>query len=616
MKNEVVIEFFKYQLINNKVENQEDKKVFDYTTAVRISTTKVPNKDIVLMTTGQISKLDQKISMDGQSIFDAISRLDPKAVKKIDDTNYDYQFDIPVRFKWATKYCPSVEEGKFKEALDWSSVLIHAANFVNLKEQSFSLSALFNEEVSFETKYDNTDFFLDLKVQGSFSKKTIVKNFKGNIDFSNSHFKERVEMTNLECTSIDCSQSTFDGLVEIRKSTFEKNANFYNAVFKKAPIFSEIVFEKNVNFVNTKMDFTFYQLKNLIEEFVKEKYPEKVGFFGKENYKKDKEKSEYREKVASDFQDSFRLLKNTLIKDGNNLEASMYHRLEMYSKEISLIGVGHRTIQATTYEDGIKNVLLIGKNIDRWQLAFYRLLSDHHTSLLRVFNNLMIIMSICFIVKLFLGTQKWTTSQYDHIIANAIKSFATQNSWLPHAVSVILIATCAVMLFAFVILIIKIICSMKNYDQCKKSILSTILFLRTEFKMLCLSLVQFLILTAPIILFVLLGADLKQSFVKLAKIDLSPIVVCVLLGNLPIVLICTRSVIIRSFCVLISYFVFLCLVLPNIGNHYMDLVDFIKNSKSEKDSILPMLILFYVFLQTITLWSLQKTARKNSIIPS
>lgn len=604
-QNKILIELLKYQLPSSQY---MDKTIFDYVTVAKIST-EASDQVITLMTNGQIDTIEQRTLLDGKSIIDAICRLNPKAIEKTNNSNHEYCFKVPIHFKWGSDFCPPVDENNFRQVLQSSSQTILCADLNNLNKQFFSISALFEEEVSFETKYENTEFFLDLKVRGIFSKGVFINSFKGNIDFSDCVFKEKVEMKNLQCFSIDCSQSLFNSCLEVRKSSFEKDANFYNAVFKMAPIFSEVIFEKNANFINTKMDFTFYQLKDLIEEQVKRKYPHITWFlWGSNNYQKDKEKSEYREKISSDFQDSFRLLKNTLAKCGNTLESTIYHKLELYAKEIGLKGVEYRTIQAIQYEDGFKNVALIGKIIDRWQLAFYRHLSDHHTSLLKVFNNLMIVMMTCFLTKNFLNKENLSATHQCSITLETIKTFLTQ-----HSLSFLIGKGLVWLMYLPIIYLAFKLC--KIVVQRRRSMSFTSILIE-EIKILFLSLFYYLILTTPTIAFIILGKEIVEyiPFIKL-NIDVTPIVILILLGNIPIAFISTQSILLRMCLIFCSYIIFLCLILPNLGSYYGDIIEFAKNSKN-KDTILVVLTLFYAFLQTIVLWSLQKTARKNSIVPN
>ena len=40
--------------------------------------------------------------------------------------------------------------------------------------------------------------------------------------------------------------------------------------------------------------------------------------------------------IANDYRDSFRLIKNNLLKNNNTLDASQHHKMELYCKEIEL----------------------------------------------------------------------------------------------------------------------------------------------------------------------------------------------------------------------------------------------------------------------------------------
>ena len=58
-------------------------------------------------------------------------------------------------------------------------------------------------------------------------------------------------------------------------------------------------------------------------------------------------------------------LKNTLIRQNNLLDASQWHKLELYAKEIEL--------------DSKKPSILSRDWIDKWILRFYRHTSDQQT---------------------------------------------------------------------------------------------------------------------------------------------------------------------------------------------------------------------------------------------
>lgn len=601
-KKSIVIEFFKYQLPHN--DQNIDKAILDYITVAKVSLT-TSKEEVFLATTGQIDTLEQSVLLNQQSIFQAIQQLDLGAIEEINNQNYKYRFKIPVHFRWASDFCPSSYEQEFREMLQISSQLDSVANFVDFNKQSFSLSAYFEDEVTFETKYENTDFFLDLKVQGIFSKKVSVNKFKGSIDFSGSYFEEQLEMMDLVCSSIVFSESIFDNQVEIRRGIFEKDANFYNTKFRLAPILSEVIFRESVNFINTQMNFTFYELKQQIEEIVKKQYPlDAIPFFGSGNNEQDKAKSLYREKISSDFQDTFRLIKNILIKENNAFEASKYHKMELYAKEIGLIGVEDRGIIARSYGDFFRNVERIGKMIDRWQLAFYRHLSDHHTNLLRIFNNFVITNFLFFMLLYFLKI-----NFFKYISSNSIVNNITQNTQ----------NFCLGVLALFISYPIfrKKIKSKKDREGEKRKVKAGMrISLRNEVKIFFQNF-QYLILFVFIML-------LFNSFF-FSRFSSDPYILStmnstsfgfIFLSGL-LFLITNSSMVARMALVLFSYICFFFLIMPilfSISANVLNLKKLIDHNP--QDPFFYFIIFSYFFFNTIILWSLQKTARKNSIIPS
>ncbi|EAL0080769.1 hypothetical protein BGG37_06850 [Campylobacter lari] len=141
--------------------------------------------------------------------------------------------------------------------------------------------------------------------------------------------------------------------VTFEKSIFLKNVTFYNSKFNSLN-FSQVIFNDNSDFVNLKVNFDFKKLKNIINsqlDFKNSSHIIKVDCL----------------EFANDFRDSFRILKNILIKDNNLLDASKFHKYELYCKEIELENKKDKTLK---------------DKIDKWQLSFYRKLCDHHTDLL------------------------------------------------------------------------------------------------------------------------------------------------------------------------------------------------------------------------------------------
>ncbi|ECC1940576.1 hypothetical protein FOH20_01455, partial [Campylobacter jejuni] len=151
--------------------------------------------------------------------------------------------------------------------------------------------------------------------------------------------------------------SEFYSYADFHECEFDDIACFYGVRFDKTPNFSQVVLKGNFNALNITSNFVFDDLKKQI----KQEY---------ENFNKDikeKENKKPLDKFANDFRDSFRTFKNALIKDNNLLDASNFHKYELYCKEIEL-----KNKKGKTFKDVV----------DRWQLLFYRKLCDHHTNLI------------------------------------------------------------------------------------------------------------------------------------------------------------------------------------------------------------------------------------------
>ncbi|ELI8791874.1 pentapeptide repeat-containing protein, partial [Campylobacter jejuni] len=176
-------------------------------------------------------------------------------------------------------------------------------------------------------------------------------------NFSNTHFEDNAYFNNSE----------FYSYADFHECEFEKIACFYGVRFDKAPNFSQAIFKGNLNAVNANLNFIFDDL----QERIKQEY---------EDFNKNIENKKSLDKFANDFRDSFRTFKNALIKDNNLLDASNFHKYELYCKEIELKQnwdkKGENVKNTTDLE---KNVSRIRDFMDFLLLGFYRKLCDHHT---------------------------------------------------------------------------------------------------------------------------------------------------------------------------------------------------------------------------------------------
>ena len=137
------------------------------------------------------------------------------------------------------------------------------------------------------------------------------------------------------------------------RSIFENNAIFYGAEFNKLVSFNQAIFKGEASFVNAKLKVDYRELKSAIR--------------GDAN-------------TANDYRDSFRSIKSTLLKTHNTLDASQYHKMELYCKEIEL-----ESKEQKSPSDWL----------EKWQLWFYRKTSDHHTDLLKIIAWVLVWVGLC-----------------------------------------------------------------------------------------------------------------------------------------------------------------------------------------------------------------------------
>ncbi|EGK8091764.1 hypothetical protein IO418_000233 [Campylobacter lari] len=241
-----------------------------------------------------------------------------------------------------------------------SKVSLHAVDGSNKKIAFFNgvdfSNCIFEDEINFKRFVSGTPLPDDKYYNNE--QDTIFENciFKKRVDFHNSKFVNSVYFTN----------SHFKDYVDFHACEFNKIACFYGVTFDKAPNFSQAIFKGSLNAVNTNLNFTFDNL----QEKIKQEY---------EDFNKNERDKKPLDKFANDFRDSFRVFKNALIKDNNLLDASNFHKYELYCKELEL-----KNKKGKTFKDVV----------DKWQLFFYRKLCDHHTDILQSLNSLILVIGI------------------------------------------------------------------------------------------------------------------------------------------------------------------------------------------------------------------------------
>ncbi|EAJ1253826.1 hypothetical protein A0Y59_01260 [Campylobacter lari] len=234
--------------------------------------------------------------------------------------------------------------------------------------------------------FNSKDIILDIQ-NNIFIHKCI---FKKDVDINDVTFRKRLDITfcvfeakcrfnmNIFFEFCNFKDNLFNN-AQFEKNQFLNDIMFYNSDFNMFN-FSQSIFKGSLNVVNTNLNFTFDDLQEKIKQ-------ECENF----NKYKNEQNEKSLNKFANDFRDSFRVFKNVLIKDNNLLEASNFHKYELYCKEIEL--------------NSKKSKIFSKEWIDKYQLFFYRKLCDHHTDLILNLKWLIITIgmfaSMLFMIKLY-----------------------------------------------------------------------------------------------------------------------------------------------------------------------------------------------------------------------
>lgn len=268
----------------------------------------------------------------------------------------------------------------FKELFEIKERLVpNPYDWVKLKLEF--CSATFDKDIDFK----NWNNYFDCRtiVQSTFNGKANFSNivfdkevnFSGNkflelVTFSHSKFNENANFSsNIFKSEAYFNRAEFNKLIDFNSSFFEYIANFYYVTFKNIPNFSMCAFDKSnlANFIGVNMKYLdFYIMKEYMEIRIdNEKISTELNIQNSQNYK-----------------DSFRSIKNMLILQNNIIEASKWHKLELYAYELELKYKTNLKEQYRQNIDNYENKQNILKNIvEKFMLWFYRHTSEHHTNL-------------------------------------------------------------------------------------------------------------------------------------------------------------------------------------------------------------------------------------------
>ncbi|EIR8279323.1 pentapeptide repeat-containing protein, partial [Campylobacter jejuni] len=206
--------------------------------------------------------------------------------------------------------------------------------------------------------------------------------FENKVDFHNSKITNNIYFNNAH----------FKDYVDFHECEFEKTASFYGVRFEKVPNFSACYFKepKAVNLTNANIDKLDFKS---LEQYIEDNYKDESYKNETKGIQDEKEifkiQNEHQLRYAKNLKDSFRVIKDVLITQNNKLEAQEWHKLELYAKEKELLfevescyKEKNKPFIATKSED--KNSINLTFSV--LLLWIYRVTSLHHTNLPRIIN--------------------------------------------------------------------------------------------------------------------------------------------------------------------------------------------------------------------------------------
>lgn len=435
---------------------------------------------------------------------------------------------------------------------------------------------------------DNSTFTSELSFRTcQFEKNTSFVNstFQNNVYFNNSIFKNYVDFHECEFKqNASFNNSIFKDCVDFGECEFQKKASFYGVSFEKTPNFSQVIFKGDLNIVNTNLNFDFEDLELRIKkEF--------------EEYNKNKKKTKALQNFANDFRDSFRTFKGALVASHNVLDALDFHRVELYCKEIELKAKwNEKHIEASNEIEMRKNTLKFKEKIDYLLLCFYRKLCEHHTDFLRVFNNLILLIAL-YVVFFYICIDDYNFLNDNKSIMQ-LRIIELVNEYIQE--HIILLGRLIILLIigGFIYMLFLVF---KGISHIKLIIMTS---LKTFAK------------DIGILLVILMICCVFTPLKEFDKVDLFNVCFFYLFIAFYLWLIFLNTSFLRYILICIAYIV-LCigigvniiLINPLIGK-------FIDDNSISMNSSLLVVTFAYTILMILVLFSLQKTARKNSIIPS
>lgn len=500
---------------------------------------------------------------------------------------------------------------KYFQSLNFSHNIIEKIEFKNI---DIWVKDFKNHIIRFiDNTFNSSVYFGDCKFLGkaNFDKSIfngVVKFYKtyfhNNVFFRDCKFLENASFKRIEFQRFSYfNRAAFHSLADFSNANFKGYTNFEKANFKGAIYFDEANFQSFINMSNCTINdvMSFYSAKVYYTPYLAGANVDKNAKFNLMYVKQDENNiekvvDEYNAiikiskntidenieikinklNIVKGFRESFRILKSYLITNHNLLEASFYRVNELKAKELEM------DLQATK--------LSPSQQIERYLFKIYKCTSNHHNDFLLILNWTLALICVNYCFYYYLNT---SLGFEDNFLSKYIDLLSIR---LVYLIPFLLIIVFAI----FYKLLIK-----SNW-------LMAIEYLKMIFSIILIISFSFGVYNQPSVITPFIGVfsdNAKNHFLNKSIINLedyqainianrlNPTTFYLNVSQAKKDLLASKDIIKEDELIL---------------NAYNKTLQKGKNA----DEIMARINIIYYILMFLCLFSLQKTARKNSIIPN
>ena len=283
----------------------------------------------------------------------------------------------------------------FYKKINFDEILISDIQEIEINNCNFKDKFEFPKQEEYKQKIKIIDTTFDDRVdfvERSFGDYLMIKNciFNKDLSFKQTKFIKSFDFTeNKVKDNIDFSDVIFEISPNFQSSVFDKLVILYQTKFKEIPNFYSASFSSSA-----VLDIPLVDIKDYSFNHLKDEIKNKNGLID-----------------IKGVRECLNIFKNALLKTSNILEASKYKVLELYVKELEL---NYKLEHTKELEEKIT----IKERFDRWFLKLNRATSDHHTDFLKIFLFTLSVIGGYFMINFGLSSEI-VASNFDDLAGKA-----------------------------------------------------------------------------------------------------------------------------------------------------------------------------------------------------